>query len=469
MVLLLAHATFKAALFMSVGVVDHATHTRDLRRLDHLGRQLPVAVAVAVVASASMAGIPPLLGFIAKEGALASLGEPGSPGGLTVVVLVVVGSVLTVAYSARLAWGLVSPATPPDDEVAAAVAHRPSPWFVAPGAVLAVICVVAGVVPTLLTPLVDAADAWLGGVAAVDLALWHGVTGSLGWSAVVLGGGAVLFVARHQVERLQSRLPHLPGSQAGYDLAVRGLLRGADRVTGVVQSGSLPVYLGIISLVAVATGAPLLRSGHPVHLRWLDTPLQLVPTIVMAAAAVAAAVARRRLAAVVLLGAVGYGMAAFFLIQGAPDLAVTQLLVETLSVVAYVLVLRHLPDRYPPAPRASGARMVHALRIAISLAVGVFVFGFAVVATGQAHAPAVTQQYVDRALPEAGGHNVVNVIVVDFRGFDTLGEITVLVTAALGVAALVTVGRRERDGGPDEGERPGGPDPVELAADGATP
>ena len=445
-VMLLAHAVFKAALFLSVGVVDHATGTRDLRRLDHLHQAMPAAIAIAVVAAASMAGLPPLLGFVAKEEALTALLEPDSPARLAVLAVVVLGSMLTVAYSARFAWGLVGPARPAHGEPTAAVDHAPSPWFILPAGVLAVISVVTGVVPQLLDPLVAAAETWLGAPGDVHLALWHGVTGALGLSALVIAGGAGLFLARGAVEALQSRMPRVGGAQRAYDDAVTGLLRGADRLTGVTQSGSLPVYLGVISLVASATALPLLFGGSlPTRIAVLDNPLQLVPCLVMIGAAVGTAAVGRRFAAVVMLGAVGYGMAAFFLVQGAPDLALAQLLIETLSVVAFVLVLRHLPDRVPERLRVPGARRVQAVRVGIAAIMGVFVFGFTLASTAERTQPPVAQEYVDKSLPEGGGRNVVNVIVVDFRGFDTMGEITVLATAALGVGALVLAGRRRDD------------------------
>jgi multicomponent Na+:H+ antiporter subunit A len=445
-VLLVAHAVFKAALFLSIGVVDHATRTRDLRRLDRLHRPLPVVAAIAVIAAASMAGLPPLLGFIAKEEALTALLEPDSPARLIVVLVVVLGSMLTVAYSARFAWGLLGPARPPAGEPIASVDHAPTLAFVVPAGVLAALSIVTGLVPALLDPLVDAATTWLGETPATHLALWHGLSGALGLSAVIIAGGALLVWLRTSVERAQSRVPRIAGAQGAYDGAVTALLRGADRVTGVTQSGSLPVYLGVISLVAASTAIPLVFGATlPDRVSLVDTPLQIVPCVVMIGAAVGAAMVRRRFSAVVLLGGVGYGMAAFFMIQGAPDLAITQLLIETLSVVAFVLVLRQLPDRFPSRRRVPGARRAQGSRLAIAAVTGVFIFGFTLASTAERNQPPVSQEYLARSLTEGDGANVVNVIVVDFRAFDTLGEITVLVTAALGAAALVLAHRRPTD------------------------
>jgi multicomponent Na+:H+ antiporter subunit A len=167
----------------------------------------------------------------------------------------------------------------------------------------------------------------------------------------------------------------------------------------------------------------------------------------MVVCAVAAACARRRFSAVLLVGAVGYGMAALFEIQGAPDLAITQLLIETLGVVIFVLVFRHLPDRFPRREM----RGTQLPRVLIAVASAVFVFVMTLVAIGARSAPSISSEFLERSYPEGGGNNVVNVIVVDFRGFDTMGEITVLAVAALGVAAIVRANRRgEIDGSHDE-------------------
>jgi multicomponent Na+:H+ antiporter subunit A len=208
----------------------------------------------------------------------------------------------------------------------------------------------------------------------------------------------------------------------------------------VVQNGSLPVYLGVIALTLVASVAvPLTRAAAvPDELVPADGWVQVAVVVIMLVATVGCALVGRRMTAVVLVGTVGYGMAALFVVQGAPDLAVTQLLVETLTVVAFVLVLRHLPERFPP-PALPATRL---LRAGVALAVGVVVFGFTLGSVAQRSAPPVSDEYVARSLPEGGGRNVVNVILVDFRALDTLGEISVLVAAALGVAALVRAGRR---------------------------
>ena len=438
--LLLAHGLFKSTLFLAVGVIDHETGTRDLRVLSGLGRRLPVLATVATLAALSMAGVPPLLGFISKEAAYEAFLHGGA-GDRAVFVGLFLGSVLTAAYSARFVWGAFAskPGCPPTK------AHTPSPGFLAPVVVLGLAGLVLGLLPGLVDPLVLAyADSYPleAGAEVEHLALWHGLTAALGWSALTLAGGAALFLLREPVRGVQRRASRVLGvvdADRSYDLTLSGLERAARRSTAVVQTGSLPVYLGTVltTLVLLTGGALVSGTSISGDLQAWDRPLQAVVAVVVAAAAVAAARAHRRFTAVLLVGAVGYGVAVLFVLQGGPDLALTQFLVETLTLVLFVFVLRRLPSTFV----RRRMRLSQAVRIAVSAAVGVVVAAGVLVA-GQARTAApASQAYLDQALPEGGGSNVVNVVLVDFRGFDTLGEITVLVVAALGIATLVLAGR----------------------------
>jgi multicomponent Na+:H+ antiporter subunit A len=229
-----------------------------------------------------------------------------------------------------------------------------------------------------------------------------------------------------------------------YDSVLVGVDRTAVRSTALVQSGSLPLYLGtvLLTVVLLPGSALLARTSISDDLTAWDRPLQAVVAVVIAVAAVATARARRRFTAVLLLGAVGYGIAVLFVLQGGPDLALTQFLVETLALVIFVFVLRRLPSTFTHR----GLRLSQATRMAVALAVGVFVTVAVLVSTQSRTAPPASQAYLERSLPEGGGSNVVNVILVDFRGFDTLGEITVLAVAAMGIASLVLAGRKRRSG-----------------------
>jgi multicomponent Na+:H+ antiporter subunit A len=467
-VLLLAHAMFKATLFMVAGIVDHQTHTRDIRRLSGVGRRMPALAVVGTVAAMSMAGLPPLFGFIAKESAYEAYlhAELAAPWPGIVVAGLVAGSALTFAYSHRFVWGaFATKGLAMQHRQVGAASPAPPVSFLAPPALLMALTVATGIVPATVDGLVNAAAQALVEVEEIHLALWHGLTLALALSVLTIALGVGLVWVREPFAALQKRYGDWPGSQAAYEATVKGLNVVADKVTGVVQNGSLPIYLAVILLTAVLlSGSALLRlPGIPQPSTVAEDPQQTIVAIGIIAAAVSMIFSRRRFASVLLLGAVGYGVAVLFVLQGAPDLALTQFLIETLSVVAFVLVLRYLPPTY----RQLHWRLGQVTRMLTAVAVGVFVFVFALSAGGarpSSFVP-VSREFLERSVEEAGGHNVVNVILVDFRGFDTLGEITVLVVAALGVAALVRASLRDQGVGRiDGGDEAAATDDTEAAS-----
>lgn len=440
--LLLAHAAFKAALFMVVGIIDHQAHTRDLRLLGGFGRGWRPTMLVATISAASMAGIVPFAGFISKEAALESV-EHGGPLTQVALVGIVLGSILTVAYSIRFVWGAF--ATKPPTSLGphlGSSADAPSLWFVAPAGVLTVVTVVLGVVTGLYSEFVGLASRSLDPAAGADLALWHGLTLPLVLSVGAIIGGVAVFAGRRVVDPWQERLRSPWSAAGGFDASVRGLLSMAGRITSIAQPGSLPIYAGIILLTAVAVpGIALIATGvWPGWPQWLISSADLPVAAMLLVGATAAVIAKRRFASALFLGLVGYGMTLLFVVQGAPDLALTQFAIETLTVVLFLLVLRFLPDRFEH--RASGPS--HVFRIGVSAAVGAFVLAVIVIASAARTAPPVSQTMIEQSLPEAGGRNVVNVILVDFRGYDTVGEITVLLVAGLGAVTLARVGRGRR-------------------------
>ncbi|MDQ2649487.1 MAG: DUF4040 domain-containing protein [Actinomycetota bacterium] len=461
-VLLLAHGAFKASLFFVVGMLDHELGTRDLRELPVLGRAWRPVAVVTVVAAASMAGVPLVFGFIAKEAAYEALARGTLSSGALLLAAVVTGSMLTAAYSWRFAWGILGEprrrTLELDAERAAAAERRPAAGLVGPALVLAGLTLVVGVVPGIADRLVDgAARALDGRTDHVHLALWHGWGAPIALTALTFLGAALIVVVLPQAIALRERGPDLWTSGDAYRLLLRGLNRGSDRITGVVQSGSLPVYAGVILATAalLPTAALLFQGDLRTWPDFVNAPAHLAIGALLLGAALAAATIRRRLSAVLFLGLAGYGMAGLFVIQGAPDLALTQVTVETLSTVLFVLVLRRLPVNFEP----KSTTRIRALRIVVASAVAAGVFFFALqVGTVRDETP-VTDEIIERALPDGNGRNVVNVILVDIRGLDTLGEITVLATASIGMVALARAGRRPNR------RRPAPTEPAPTGAD----
>jgi multicomponent Na+:H+ antiporter subunit A len=298
-----------------------------------------------------------------------------------------------------------------------------------------------GLVPGVLDQTVTAAGRSLDSAAAsVHLLVWHGINAALVLSASAILAGVALFVLRKPVDRLLRIGDRLPDGGDAYLGGLRLLNATADRITGLVQNGSLPIYTGVILLTAafLPLAALLTDSPWPGWPEPAVDPANLLIAGVIIGSALAAAVIRRRLSAVIFLGVTGYGMSALFGIRGAPDLALTQVAIETLSTVMFVLVLRRLPDRFERRSAVS----LRAPRVIIATAVASVVFVFAVVAAGNRVAEPVADEIVARAYPEGHGRNIVNVILVDFRALDTAGEITVLAAAAIGAVALARAGRR---------------------------
>lgn len=427
-VMLVAHALFKAAMFCFVGIADTRAGTRDLRELSGLGRTAPVLSAAVVLAGASMAGVPPLAGFAGKEAAFGAFAGGSGTGPLIVLVG---GSALTVAYTARFLWGaLARKPGVPDTPV------RPiGPLFAAPTVLLGAAGLAAGAALPYGDPLVAAYTTQYDGHPG-HLSLWHGLTLPLGLSALVIAAGLMIFAVRTRMERLPTRAAVPFSADRAYDRTLHALDRLAVHVTGLTQRGSLPVYLAIIWLTLVAVpGGALLATGLGrdllAHAEPWDSPAQAIVVALVVAAGVGTVRAGVRLAGVLLAGATGYGTALLFVLHGAPDLGLTQFLAETVLTVLFVLVLRRLPRRPAPSPRRP--KLAHA---ALGVVVGALAGGLALTMTGARHRPPVSA-LLPAAAEKGGGKNIVNVTLVDVRAWDTLGEVSVLAVAATGVTSLV--------------------------------
>jgi len=443
-VTLLAHAFYKAALFLVAGNVEHATGTRDVRRLGGLARAMPWTAAGAGVAAVSMAGAPPLFGFLAKETAYeAALEAPRAA--ILLGPAVVAGAVLLVAVAART--GLEAFRGAPRDTPR--TPHEAPPAMAAGPLLLAALGVAAGLLvgPAERAVIAPAAAAVLQAEAPTGLALWHGFTPILGLSVLTLLAGAALYRGRAALPRAAGRARPLArlGPARAHEVLLNATLRFAAWQTAALQGGSLRRWLWITLAAGFGTvGAALLRGRtarpdpQPAEVGLPD----LAAVVLVLAGVLGLLRASTRTAALACLGAVGFGVSLLFLLYGAPDLALTQLVVEVLTVLLFLLVLRGLPAL---APDRRGGRAADA---------GLAALGGAIMATLtlvaaeiQLGAP-VSGYFLEESWPSAHGRNVVNVILVDFRALDTLGEIVVLATAGLGAYALLRAARPVRRGRP---------------------
>lgn len=441
--LLIGHALFKSALFLIVGIIDRQLSTRDIGELSGVGRQAPTLAVVSIIAIASMVGFAPTVGFVAKEAVLTSLLEGGTrPDALIPLLGILLGSILTTAYGLRFVWGAFW--TKKD---AAGAARPVTPWpdpplgFLAAPILLAALTLAAGfTAPLLDTAFSGYADTLpaVGGY-PYHLALWHGWEPALFLSLGSIALGAVVFAVAQRTGRMPHRV--LPFTAADvYNLVLRLIARIAVWTTTFTQRGSLPVYVGTIFVVFVAAeGTALFASSDwQISLDAWQTPMQLVVAPIMIIAGIFAVRARKRYTGVVLVSATGLGMVALFATSGAPDLALTQILVETVTLVAFALVLRRIPARLGE----HNASVKPILRAILAIAVGATMAMVAMVATGARVATPISERFPDLAYELGHGKNVVNVALVDLRGWDTMGELSVLILAATGVASLVFVTHR---------------------------
>lgn len=454
--LLGGHALFKAALFLATGIVDASTGTRDLRRLTGVGKKLPLTAVAAALAVASMIGLPPFAGYVAKEGAFEAFLQDGGGTGqawmqAALVIAMVLGSILTFAYGLRFWWGSFCskrPTTPvpnalgevPDLSMIDPAKIKPSSRLLQwPTLALAVLGLVMGLVPLFLEELLLPHAQQYPNGSAGHLALWAGFGWPFWLTVAVVVGGTFLFVIRGRVEEFQEWLPRGVEFDRVYRRSMRLLDEIAADVTAVSQRGSLPFYLGgiFVVMIVAAVGA-LTNVAWPEALRLWDSAPQALIGVLMIVAAIAATRARRRLKAVLLVSVTGYGTAVLFMLHGAPDLALTQVLAETVTLVVFVLVLRRLPAYFSNRPLAT-SRWV---RMILAVAVGGSVAAMALmVPSARTHAP-VSVNFPEEAYTFGGGKNIVNVTLVDIRAWDTMGEIAVLLAAATGVASLIFLRRR---------------------------
>ncbi len=430
MVHILAHASFKAALFMLAGIVDHEAHTRDITRLGGLRRLMPLTFALALVATLSMAGIPPLNGFLSKELMLEAAAQAG---GWLIPLAALGGAALSVAYCLRFLAGTFLGPVRGDYPHAP---HDPGPGLWAAPAVLVALVVASGLFPmVLLAPVADAAaGAVTGRVPHLHLALWHGLEPAALWmSLTAIGAGMVLWGLWPRL----NALPALVEAKRIYDLKIATLVGLARGVSARADHGRLAGPLAIASLTILGTGLWAFLTGSHAPGTRAATPVDLSPLVgfVLLVAATLGTVAfhRRRLLSLLLIGIAGLVISAAFAYLAAPDLALTQITVEVVTVLLMLLSLSFLPA---VTPKESGLhRRLRDGLIAGAVGLGAAALAWALMMRDFAF-PSISAFHLANSKPGAGGTNAVNTIIVDFRGYDTFGEIIVLGIAALVIFAL---------------------------------
>ena len=443
LVFLLAHALYKGALFLVAGSVDHEAGTRDIREIGGLRHAMPFTAATAVLAGTSLAGVGPVLSFIGKERLLEAVLE-AERARVLLTAVTVAGAVLFVTAAAMVS---LRPFVGRRRHPVAHVHEAPAAMWVGP-MMLASAGLLFGLQPfgVVEEVIASASAVALGEAAPVHLTLWHGFTFPLALTAASLAGGLAIFAvlpALTGVTRPMGRLVG-GGAERGYELALDVLNLVARGQTRLLQNGYLRYYVATVLVFVLALTVPLLVTGsvavRPTAM-WPDVLAETTPVILIALAGVAAAAAGSRLGAVALLGVVGVGITLVYVMNGAPDLAITQVLVETLTVLLFVLVFYRLP-RFAQL----SSRMTRIRDAVIAVSMGGLMTALILASAWANPTRHLSEFFAGRSVPDAHGRNIVNVILVDFRAFDTLGEITVLALAGLGVYAMLRLRPRGPEG-----------------------
>jgi len=444
-IFLLVHSLYKGALFMAAGAIDHETGTRSVAELGGLRRAMPITATAAGLAALSMAGIPPFIGFISKE--LIYEAALHAEGAAMIYLLVSAG--VTANALMIVAAGLVAakPFFGPRIETPKHAHEAPPAMWLGPailaglGLLIGLSQVIAAASPIhvdqlILTPAVRSI---LAGAAELHLVLWHGLNTALALSIVTLILGFAFYSGINSIRRRFEPLNMIArwGPERWYLWLMDGLMVVARRQTRLLQSGYLRYYLAITILTTVGIASyTLVSQGGPAASHFIRPPrsnmYEVIIYLVILVAALVIISTSSRLAAVASLGVVGYGVSLIFILFGAPDLAMTQFSIETLSVILLVLVLYKLP-RFTRFSRPQS----RAWDFVVALAGGGLMTLLVLIVTALPSQSRLTPYFAENSYLLAQGHNVVNVILVDFRGFDTMGEITVLGVAALGVFSLL--------------------------------
>ncbi len=440
------HAIFKASLFMAAGIIDHETGTRDMRRMGGLFYSMPRTAVLAILAAGSMAGVPLLNGFLSKEMFFtAAVAHPGFDGAnLILPVVATIGGMFAVAYSVRFVWDVFF-GQPPQDMPK--TPHEPPGWMRLPVEILVALVLFVGFLPQFsVGPLLTvAAEAVLpGAVPEIKLAIWHGFNLPLAMTVVAFGLGVFQFTRRHKLYALQERYTWRLTSPVAFERFYRGATRVSTSVMALVDSRSLQrnlvLFFSFVLILGVwawwttgrAAGWVSTLSG-PLPVGEVDMASALAFAALLFGAVSTVIYRRSRVMAVIVMSVAGTVVSLAFLRFHAPDLALTQLSVEVVTIVLLLMCLRYLPET--PVAQSTGSRRLRDGVLATAAGVGVSAMAYAMLTRPY---ETIAGYHMANAKPGGGGTNVVNVILVDFRGYDTLGEIVVLAMAALGLHALLS-------------------------------
>ncbi|WP_109468217.1 monovalent cation/H+ antiporter subunit A [Albibacillus kandeliae] len=431
------HATFKAALFMTAGIVDHEAHTRDIKRLGGLRVLMPVTFVLATVASLSMAGIPPLNGFLSKELMLDAAAHTIWNGSEWLFpVLATVGALFSAAYSFRY---VVHTFLGPVRDDYPHKPHDPGIGMWLSPAILVLLVVAIGLFPEALAGEIvrTVTDAVIGGHGHYhELKIWHGVNTALIMSGIATVGGLILLALHRPLDVAWLAAPR-PEAKVIFDACIGALIRAARAVTDTLHDGALSRYAAIFTLFTVGLGVYAFSTGEIGEATRPMNRIEVLPLIVwfclIGATACVVAFHRYRVIALVIMAIIGLVVTLGFNYFSAPDLALTQLSVEVVTIILLLLALNFMPKR-TPIESSPGRRLRDAV-LSIGAGVGVGLLLYAILTRDFAF-PSISEYHLANSYKGGGGHNVVNVILVDFRGFDTFGEIIVLGIAAVVIFAL---------------------------------
>lgn len=452
---LINHATFKGSLFMVVGIVDHETGTRDIRKLGGLMSFMPITFTLALIGAFSMAGLPPFNGFLSKEmffTGMVRILEVDifnlDTWGILFPVLAWIASVFTFIYSMVLVFRTFTGKFQPD-KLDKKPHEAPFGMLISP-IILASLVIIIGFFPNILSSTIIAPALGVimpGLVFDVHISFWHGFTPELFMTLGVIAFGVLLYTTLDKWRQIYDLFPEKLALNRFYDGGIEGMQTFSSNLTRTYMNGFIRTYLVyIFTFFILLLGTTLVwKNAFKLSTNDLSSIgfYEVLLALIIAAASISILFAKSRLTSIILLGAVGYTVALFFVLFRAPDLALTQLVIETVSVSLFLLCFYHLPKLKRDEERIR----FKAVNLAVSIGVGAIVTLIALSAHSNKVFESIASYYIENTYKEAAGKNMVNVILVDFRGFDTMFEICVLGIAALGIFAMIKLRLARRNEG----------------------